>query len=428
MARTEIKAKNLALVADDDLATCVSCGLCLPHCPTYRVTGEEARSPRGRIAIIKGVQDGGGLYTHESAEMLNSCIQCRGCEPACPSGVPYGRIIGGARQALVSQGLGASSRTTSLALRSGLKILTHPRLLALLGRVIALLGPLTPQRWRLGPLPVRLGPRVRDTVTDPDVWIFTGCVMDVWMRETHRHTAALIRSTGHTYGVPTVRGVCCGALHQHAGEIEQARRLARQVMQTMPGEGLVLVNSAGCGAALKEYGELLGTPEAHTFAARVRDIHEWLMPRLSALVEAGHPLVGPRISVVLQEPCHLRHVQKVHGAVRSLLEHVTDVIGLDDDGLCCGAGGAYSLLEPELAQQIRHRKVEAISRATGNRNVVVASANPGCSMFLAQAGLTVRHPVDIIADVLGVSDDPSPQDRSRRIQRGVGDGAVRRLE
>jgi len=400
-----------APVADDDLATCVSCGLCLPHCPTYRVTGDESRSPRGRIAIIKTVQDQGGTYDRETADMLNSCIQCRGCEPACPSGVPYGRIIGGAREELVRQGLAPSRRTAQFALQMGLGVLRRPRLLALAGRLVAFLQALRviPRRWSPGPVRVRLGSRLiaTGTVTNPDVWIFTGCVMDVWMRPTHRNTAALVQAAGQTFAVPLLRGACCGALHQHAGQIERARSMARAVMASMPGEGLVLVNSAGCGAALKEYGELLGTHDAHTFSARVRDIHEWLVPFMDTiLARASVSLeeMPERPVVVLQDPCHLRHVQKSHGAVRIVLDHVAEVLTIDDDGLCCGAGGAYSLMEPALASQVRARKVDAIHAATKGRPVRVASANPGCSMFLAQAGLRVDHPVDIVADVLGLQD------------------------
>lgn len=389
-------------VDDEDLVQCVSCGLCLPHCPTYRVTGEEARSPRGRIAIIKNVQSAGGRYDDDTADYLNSCIQCRGCEPACPSGVPYGRIIAGARQALRQQGLATRRRRVEIVLRVGLSLLSRPRALATVGRMVSVAqaARLVPQRWRLGPLPVRLGPRIGRSATQPEVWIFTGCVMDVWMRRTHRHTAALVRAAGFEFGVAP--GSCCGALHQHAGFGEEAERLARRVMAAMPGTTPIVVNSAGCGAALKEYGHLLGTPEAHAFAARVRDVHEWLEPFMPQLMAGDGSGRTPddRPMVVLQDPCHLRHVQKSHRSVQTILESVTRVVTIDDDGLCCGAGGAFSLLEPELAQRVRQRKIGAIEEAAGGADVVVASANPGCSMFLAAAGLTVCHPLDILAEAL----------------------------
>ena len=151
---------------------------------------------------------------------------------------------------------------------------------------------------------------------------------------------------------------------------------------------------------MKDYGALVGTEEARRFSARVLDISEWLADRLDQLSGSS----GRRPAVIVQDPCHLRHVQRAHEPTRTLLAHVADVVELDDDGLCCGAGGAYSALQPELAGAIRDRKVAAIGRASARSTVVaVASANPGCSMHLAAAlDLLVRHPVDIVAEALGV--------------------------
>ena len=392
-------------VLADDLATCVSCGLCLPHCPTFRVTGEEGRSPRGRIAVIDRVERSGGRYDRETADLLNTCIQCRGCEPACPSGVPYGRIIETARRSLVEQGLSTRNRRTGLAMRWGLSLLGRRRTLSVLGRLVALVSKLRVLPG-LGPLPVRLGGRITGRPETADVWLFTGCVMDVWMRGTHRNTAALVTALGQRYAVPA--GLCCGALHLHAGRHADGEKMARRVMAAMPGSTPILVNSAGCGAALKEYGNLLGTDEARRFSARVFDIHEWLLPRLPALVARVRRVETAPHPVILQDPCHLRHVQKVHGAVRSVLEQVVPVVTLDDDGLCCGAGGAFSMLEPELAEAVRERKVgtiRAAMRTVSSEELVVASANPGCSMFLGGAGLVTRHPIDILADALGLGAD-----------------------
>jgi glycolate oxidase iron-sulfur subunit len=158
------------------------------------------------------------------------------------------------------------------------------------------------------------------------------------------------------------------------------------------------VDSAGCGAALKDYGHLLGTPAALQFSQRVLDIDEWLAANLDRLPAAS----GPRPTVIVQDPCHLRHVQRTHDSVRTLLAHVADVVELDDDGLCCGAGGAYSALQPELAGAIRERKIDAIERARVRSGAtVVASANPGCSMHLAAVlDCDVQHPVDIMAEAL----------------------------
>jgi glycolate oxidase iron-sulfur subunit len=181
---------------------------------------------------------------------------------------------------------------------------------------------------------------------------------------------------------------------------EPARRLARRVMTSMPGDAPILVDSAGCGAALKDYGHLLATEEAARFCSRVLDVHEWLAPRLDRLPAptGGAPAPG---AVAVQDPCHLRNVQRAHEAVRAVLRRYVEVAELDDDAMCCGAGGAYSTLHPELAVPIRERKMAAVARSGAS---VVASANPGCSMWLAAAGVDVRHPLELVAEAIGVTD------------------------
>jgi len=189
-------------------------------------------------------------------------------------------------------------------------------------------------------------------------------------------------------------------LQVHAGLHDASAQLATDVIASMPGDAPVLVNSAGCGAALKDYGKLVGTDGARRFSARVFDVHEWLAPRIGDL-----DLDRSETSYVVQDPCHLRHVQGAHLPVRTVMECVGTVVELDDDGLCCGAGGAYSALQPELAGQIRDRKLEAIDRALERSGAsVLVSANPGCSMHLQQAmderGVGVRHPIDVLAAAL----------------------------
>jgi glycolate oxidase iron-sulfur subunit len=164
-------------------------------------------------------------------------------------------------------------------------------------------------------------------------------------------------------------------------------------MAALPGGAPILVDSAGCGAMLKDYGHLLGTPEAEAFSARVRDVHEWLADHMPdvAVPAAERPVVA------IQDPCHLRHVQRAHAAVRTVLSPVATIAELDDDGLCCGAGGAYAAVQPALATAIRDRKLAAIARAG---NPVVASANPGCALHLAAAGVDVVHPCTLLARAL----------------------------
>ena len=392
-----MSARPLAL-SDDELSTCVGCGLCLPHCPTFRVTNEEALSPRGRIATIRSIQYEGLHIDDQVSEILNTCVQCRGCEPACPSGVPYGRLIEAAKNELAAQ-----HRSAPWWQRFGLRLLRHHRLLLIGTPVLAVAQRLhlIPKRAGLSTLPMRLGPPVVATSLAPDVWLFTGCVMDAWQRSTHRSVAALIKAAGFSYGLPTQAGSCCGALHSHAGLTHEAQSLAKSVMTSMPGASPIIVDSAGCGAALKDYGHLLGTPEAVAFSERVFDVHEWLEPHINSVITTHVP-DGDKIDVVIQDPCHLRHVQKAHLAVRSILAPVAHLIELNDDGLCCGAGGAYSVVEPELAGQIRDRKVRNILAKSPTAKTLVASANPGCLMYLQGAGLVVKHPVDILAEALGL--------------------------
>ena len=392
-----MSARPLAL-SDDELSTCVGCGLCLPHCPTFRVTNEEALSPRGRIATIRSIQYEGLHIDDQVSEILNTCVQCRGCEPACPSGVPYGRLIEAAKNELAAQ-----HRSAPWWQRFSLRLLRHHRLLLIGTPILAVAQRLhlIPKRAGLSTLPMRLGPPVVATSLAPDVWLFTGCVMDAWQRSTHRSVAALIEAAGFNYGIPTKAGSCCGALHSHAGLTHEAQSLAKSVMTSMPGASPIIVDSAGCGAALKDYGHLLGTPEAVAFSERVFDVHEWLEPHMNSII-ATHMSDTDKIDVVIQDPCHLRHVQKAHIAVRSILAPVARLIELDDDGLCCGAGGAYSIVEPELAGQIRERKVRNILMKSPDANTLVASANPGCLMYLQGAGLVVKHPVDILAEALGL--------------------------
>ena len=292
----------------DDLNTCVQCGLCLPHCPTYRVTGDEALSPRGRIHLMREVQDNAAPVTPEVVGAFDTCVQCRGCEPACPSGVPYGRLIESTRAVLADMGA-VSTRRQRLAFWA----LSRPHILRLASSLLAIAARLRLVPKRLGvPTDLPLTRGQRHTSGD-DVYLFTGCVMDVWQRDVHDAGQQVLEAAGVGVTPTGDLAPCCGALHTHAGLGGPARERAEATITALSADDRpILVDSAGCGAAMKEYGHLLDTPEAEAFSARVYDIHEWLATRLDDLPTTAKL----DLCVAVQDPCHQRHVQRVHGATR----------------------------------------------------------------------------------------------------------------
>ncbi len=403
----------------EELVTCVGCGLCLAHCPTYRVTGLEIASPRGRIAAMRAVEENAAPISEAFVAAMDACVQCRGCDAACPSGVTFGHLMEDTRAALVTSS--APAATAPRWLRAfdwfGYRIvLGHHRVLVALSWLLLIAQRLrfVPKRFGLptlqvsalrskldAPVGMPVGMPVGVPVGMPGgstghvAWFFTGCVMDAWQRPTHVAALKVLKAAGVHVALPMRGADCCGALHTHAGRREEARLLAHRVIASMPGGAVIIVDSAGCGAALKEYGRLLDTAEARDFAARVRDFSEYV-------VEIGVPAVrATGRTVVVQDPCHLRHVQKAHLPVRTMLQGAYSLLELDDDGLCCGAGGAYSMLQPALSGEIRERKAQALHAiGAANDGVVVCSANPGCAIQLAQAGFTVCHPAELLAEAL----------------------------
>ena len=378
----------------DMLNACVSCGLCLPHCPTYRVTGREIASPRGRIAAMRAVEEGSAPVDAAFYDAMEACVECRGCEAACPSGVQFGRLMESTRAALPPRSL---SRRAGDWFAYRVVLPRHWVVLALTW--LAWAGQrlrLVPARLGLPKLSARSLARPLDVPVggDPDAWLYPGCVMDAWLRDTHRAAIRVMCAAGSGVARPHAAAACCGALHLHAGREAEMRTLAGRVIRAMPGDAPVVVDSAGCGAVMKDYGRLLGTPAAAAFSARVRDFSEWL---------ADQPPLDLRhrdTPVVVQDPCHLRHVQHAHGAVRAVLARAYPLLETGDDGLCCGAGGAYALSQHDLSQRILERKVAALRDAARSGAPVVASANPGCLVQLRGAGLDARHPADLISEAL----------------------------
>ena len=322
-------AKMSLGIDPEELASCVACGLCLPHCPTFRVTGEEWASPRGRINAMRQVQDQGAAIDQAFLSSMDTCVQCRGCEPACPSGVPFGSMMEATQAAL------ARKRRGDLR-KWGFRVLGHNRLLNLLSRVLAVV-----QRLRLVPskrlgLPLIPLSQRRLRSSGDDVWLFTGCVMDAWQRSTHAAVKRVVESAGVGVALPGAGAACCGALSLHAGLEDHARALAARTMGALAGSAPILVDSAGCGAVLKEYGKLVGTAEAEAFSQRVMDVHEWLASRTDQLPSVGEQ--DQEMIIAVHDPCHLRHVQRAHQPVAEVLARYATVVALDDDGLCLRSG------------------------------------------------------------------------------------------
>ncbi len=399
-----------------DLAQCVHCGLCLPNCPTYLQTGYEAESPRGRIHLIGALNDGRITATAAYRQHVELCLVCRNCESVCPSGVHFGRIMEAGRAQLYAQA-SLSWRERLFRRLAFVELLPHAgRLRAMFGALLAyqrsgiqrvvrstglLPRALAEAEALLPPLPAPFLPHweVYPAIGPPRyrVGLFTGCVMPLVYGPVHWATLRVLRMNGCEVQVPKAQ-VCCGALNVHGGERAIAASLAAQNVRAFLGRGLdaVIVNSAGCGATMKEYAELLPDAEAAEFASLTRDVTEFL-----ASIDLVPFTREVERVVTLQESCHLVHAQRVKSAPRQLLASIPglEVRELPHADLCCGSAGLYMLTQPEMSTRILDDKMAEV-RATGARTIV--TANPGCMMQLHRgvhrAGIDaeVRHVIELL--------------------------------
>lgn len=383
------------------IQSCVHCGFCLAACPTYKVLGEEMDSPRGRIYLMKEVLEG-NLEAEEAQPYIDRCLGCIGCVPACPSGVQYGELLLGYR-ALIEPTRQRPLMDT-LARRMIAETLPYPdrfRAAVKSGKVGKLFKGALPEKFSamLGLLPKDLPePKVLPLVYPArgerraKVALLAGCVQPVLDPEINWATIRVLSENGVETVVPQGQG-CCGSIMMHIGEDERALRLARENLLAFPEDvDAIITNAAGCGSGMKEYGllfkGLVEEARAEQFAHKVKDVTEFLD-------ELG--LVAPQalpqpMRVVYQDACHLLHAQGIRNAPRNLLTSIENLtlLELGDGGLCCGSAGTYNIEQPEIAQQLGQRKVEAIL-ATGAEAIV--SGNIGCltqiQTHLAQKGVSL---------------------------------------
>jgi glycolate oxidase iron-sulfur subunit len=404
---------------------CVHCGLCTAACPTYVELGNENDSPRGRIYLMRAVSEGRLELSTPVRRHLELCLDCRACETACPSGVQYGRLIEPFRVEMESSGSAAVAgksedwfhrwilfglfpypdrmrralQLTRIAQRLGLRWLFETagadRLLpARLRQLVTMLPKLAPPPPSLPDFLPAIGrPRAR-------VSMFRGCVGDVLFAATQWATARVLQANGCDVIIPA-KQFCCGAIHYHAGQQQPARELADQnaALPEFRDVDAVIVNVAGCGSMLKDYGHHWqgeGQAAREALAARIKDVHEFL-DQLGP-VTPTHPV---RLRATYHDACHLVHAQRIREAPRRLLRQIPELelVELAESELCCGAAGTYNLTEPEMSARLARRKLE---RILDTRASTVITANAGCLLQIAREArqqghsLRVAHPLDLL--------------------------------
>jgi glycolate oxidase iron-sulfur subunit len=402
---------------------CVHCGLCTSACPTYVELGDENDGPRGRIYLMRAVTDGRAELDASVRKHLDLCLDCRACESACPSGVQYGKLIEPFRMYMAK--IGAAPQTLS-ALQQFLLYHITPHA----GRMRLALAPARLMQWsgmdwllrRLGAY--RLMPRSLRLMHEmlpplhahygrlPEVLpaegprrarvaLFTGCAADAFFPQTNLATARVLQKNGCEVWIPQAQ-VCCGALHYHAAQEEPAQQFARHNCQTFSAESVdaIIVNAAGCGAMLKDYGHLFhGKPEeenARRIARKVKDISEFLM-ELGPL----QPTHSLKMRATYHDACHLCHGQQIRKQPRQLLEMIPglQLTALNESEICCGAAGSYNLTQPEMAERLGLRKAKHVLDTGAD---AVFSGNVGCLLQLgrylrqSRPNLVIAHPIDAL--------------------------------
>ena len=416
---------------------CVHCGFCLATCPSYRVLGTEMDSPRGRIYLMDGIQEGQIPLNPTIAQHFDTCLGCLACVTTCPSGVQYDRLIAATRPQVERQvprslplqalrqliftifpypdRLRLLLRPLGLYQRSGLQAwLRKSGLFKLLPAQVtameALLPPVSDQAFQesFGPEAVDQGKAIVIPAQGERryrVGIVLGCVQRLFNPEVNGATLRVLAANGCEVVIPKSQG-CCGALTHHQGQEQQTQSLAREMMDCFRDHAVdaVLINASGCGHTLKEYGEILKDDDryadrAQAFAAQVKDVQEFLAT--VGLTAPLHPLADSPVTIAYQDACHMIHGQKIYLQPRQLLRQIPGVSLRDpiDGGLCCGSAGIYNILQPEVAAELGQQKVKNLLNTGAD---LIASANIGCfvqiSHHLEKQGkvVPVLHPMQLL--------------------------------
>ncbi|UFJ43373.1 (Fe-S)-binding protein [Brevibacillus humidisoli] len=403
----------------DEIMNCMQCGFCLPACPTYRETGKESASPRGRIALMKGVAEQKLPADDEFEQNMYLCLGCRACETACPAGVPYGSLVETAREVVESTKKQSESPSFVRKLIFE-KVFPYPERLQTLGTLLwgaqaaglqslaqktglmkLLPRPMAEMQQAVDRVASPMERRKREPVMKPEtsppalrIGLFTGCIMDVMFYEINQATARVLVKAGCEV-MFVDNQVCCGALHAHAGEKDGAVELAKRNIEAFEQSGVdyVVNNAGGCGAALKEYHHWFhDDPEwkqrALNFVAKVRDANELLaeLPEITFTKSLA-------MRVTYQDSCHLAHGQGVRNQPRQLLRSIPGVeyLELNRADSCCGSAGIYNITNYEMSMQILDEKMDDVQETKAD---VVVTSNPGCLLQMKhgvnRAGLAGR--------------------------------------
>jgi Fe-S oxidoreductase len=413
-----------------ELYQCVHCGLCLNQCPTYRALRLEPESPRGRIHLVKAAADGRIELSERFKEHLYLCLLCRACETACPSGVQYGHIAETAREQLGPPG---SPRMRTALNFAFTQLFPHPNRLRVLAGLLRLyqrtglqrlIRPLLPKKLRemesmLPLIPHRFFQPSANILLAigkrrAKVAMLNGCVMPLLFGDVNEATVRVLRRNGCDVVFPRNQ-ICCGALNVHNGESIAAKQMARRNIDAFLDAGVdaVVVNAAGCGAAMKEYGHLLRddpiyAEKAKQFGSLVKDAAQFLGDL--GLVGKLAPL---KMTVTYQDPCHLAHGQRVRNQPRDLLKAIPELQLKEMDGSdrCCGSAGIYNITHPDMSQHLLKEKMQSVAATQAE---AVIAPNPGCILQLRYGSqqygprMKVYHLMDLLDRAYSEADSSSP--------------------